>query len=41
MVLVVEPEQASVVRSDLEARGEPVYTLGRTVPGTGVVRWGP
>jgi phosphoribosylformylglycinamidine cyclo-ligase len=40
MVLVVEPELASSVRSDLEARGEPVYTLGRTVPGTGVVRWG-
>ena len=37
MVLVVEAEQAQAVRAALEAGGEPVWTLGRTVPGSGVV----
>jgi ribulose-phosphate 3-epimerase len=37
MVLVVEAERAEAVRAALEAGGEPVWTLGRTVPGSGVV----
>ena len=39
MVLIVPTEHEAEVRAHLAAQNEPVFDLGRTVTGTGIVRW--
>lgn len=37
MILVVDPHEAEAVKGSLETLGETVYTVGRIVPGSGIV----
>jgi phosphoribosylformylglycinamidine cyclo-ligase len=39
MVLILDAGEVQPVRAALEAAGEPSWVIGRTVAGTGVVRW--
>jgi phosphoribosylformylglycinamidine cyclo-ligase len=39
MVLIVDADRASAVRSDLEVQGEAVIALGSVIEGAGRVRW--
>jgi phosphoribosylformylglycinamidine cyclo-ligase len=40
MLVFVSPQNASEVRSALEAKGEAVVECGKVVPGTGIVKFG-
>ena len=39
MVLILDPSEVDAVRANLASRGETTWVIGRTAPGSGVVRW--